>query len=597
MKDDGIVKKTQEAINEKVVPAAKEGLESAQELLGKGANFLGDVLKEAGKKTEQAVEVAGEKTKAVREDAGKTLEKTQERLIANKNDAYNYFKKNVNSKMNEAGKAVETLKSEAAAKKEEAVEFAKTKAGKPTEIVKARKGKKVVKTAAGFAVLAAAAAGAYAYYKNRLEQDENVKAEFSEKMKKWNELEGEDLINAGKEAPARMHVRPTKIYPVGKNALLGEDIVVNIALAGEELAEFNPDDAAEPINPMEEIRRKAERAAGTAGETAKKVAGTVGEKAREVYHKASEKAEELKEIAEEKRDELKQTAEDFLNENKDLDDAAQNLKDKAEDIGEAAGNAAEDLKDKAEDLFENKMEYNPDGEKAEDNPADMPDNLESSSEYDGETISWQEDESVLMQKTEELRNKTAEGFNVLKDKVTSAKDFVADKMNQMKPEEPEEIPEEFYTEEYDVTIHNRGNKDYFFSPMLIQRYNSKKRVTTPVPAHEEGTTLEQRIIKPGETYSGKIVLRKTVFDDAVIMFEDMLMKNSVAILLADELDDQFLMDESLELRDDLLFEGIDDDLEDYEFATDEAENLELEDLEIEEAEELDFDFADEDSKP
>lgn len=602
MKDEGIVKKTQEAINEKVVPAAKEGLETAQELLGKGANFVGELLKEAGKKTEQVMEAAGEKTKEVTADAGKTFEKTQEKLIANKNDAFNYFKKNVDTRLHRAEKAAEDLKQEAAARKDQAVEFTKSKASQAPDLVKAKKGKTVVKTAAGVAVLAAAAAAAYTYYKNRKEQDEAVKAEFSEKMKKWNELEGEELVNAAMEKPVSMHVRPTKIYPIGKNALLGEDIVVNISAPGE-FTEFNPDDVAEPLNPVEEIRKKAEQVAATAGETAKKVAGTVGEKAKEAYQKASEKAEELKELAEEKRNELKQTAEDLLADNKGFGDVVDNVEDKLEEAGDVVADKVEDVKDKAEDVvdkaedvLENKMESDPGEALNAEGLADKPDFLSEADESKARQIAWEEDESVLMQKTEELRNKTAEGFNLLKEKVTEAKDFVVDKVNKLKPEELEEIPEEFFTEEYKVTIHNRGNKDYFFSPMLIQRYNSKKRVTTPVPAHEAETTLEQRIIKPGETYSGTLVLRKTIFDDAVIMFEDMLMKNSVAILLADEMDEQFLLDESLELRDDLLFEGIDDDLEDYEFAQDEAAELELDDLEIEEAEELDFDFSDEDLK-
>lgn len=591
MKDEGIVKKTQEAINEKVMPAAKEGLETAQELLGKGANFVGDLLKEAGKKTEHVVETAGEKTKSIREEAGKTFEKTQEKFIDNKNDAFNYFKKNVDAKKNQAGKAFEEIRHEADKKKEAVVGFTKTTADQTSELVKAKKGKKVVKTAAGFAVLAAAAAGAYAYYKNRLEHDEAVKAEFSEKMKKWNELEGDDLVSAAKESPVKMHVRPTKVYPIGKNALLGEDIVVNISGPGAEIPEFNPDDLAEPINPMEELRKKAEKVAETIGDKAKVAYQKASEKAEELKDMASEKAEEFKELAEEKRNEIKQKADDFMDDT-EIDDVVEEAKDKLEDAKTVVADKVEVVADKAAEIFENKMESDPaqgiDTEKL----SEQPDYLISP--QDGEEISWQEDESVLMQKTEELRNKTSEGFNVLKEKVANAKDYVVDKVNQFKPEEMEEIPEEFYTEEYQVTIHNRGNKDYFFSPMLIQRYNSKKRVTTPVPAHEEGTTLEQKIIKPGETYSGTIVLRKTVFDDAVIMFEDMLMKNSVAILLEDELDDQFLLDESLELRDDLLFEGIDDDLEDYEFDQDEA--AQLDDLEIEEAEELDFDFSDDESQ-
>lgn len=637
MKDDGIVKKTQETIqetiHEKVVPAAKEGLETAQELFGKGANLVGELLKDAGKKTEHVAETAEE----VRKDAAKVISRTGEKLIATKNDAMAHFKKNSEETAQKVAKVKEDVTKDAEAAGAQAVLFSKTKAEDLGKAVP-KKGKKVVKTAAGMAVLAAAAAGAYAYYKNLKDREEAVKAEFSEKMKKWNEMGDAELLEAETEIPAKMHVRPTKIYQVGQNALLGEDIVVNLSFPGEDLTEFNPDDLAEPINPVEELRKKAELAMGTAGETARRVAETVGDKAKEVYSIASEKADEFKEMLAEKRqaaldekdsfiqdneegldsmendlkhgfkeakkaaaeeaEELFETAqkqdEQIIHQVQDLEESSEDiiqnnregLEKLTEDLEETFGEAKSAVEDKADDLFENKMESGSDDPTPEENLVENP--------YGLDEISWEDDESVIMQKTEEIRQKTSEGFQNLKEKLLDAKDYLQERVNRMKTEAEEADAEEFYTEELEVTIHNRGNKDYFFSPMLIQRYNSRSRVTAPVPIHEEGTTLEQRIIKPGETYQGTVVLRKTDSDDAVIMFEDMLMKNSVAILLNSELDDLFMEEESYDMQDDLLFEGIEGDLEDYDFADETGVDLELDDLEVEEAEELSFDFPEED---
>lgn len=655
MKDDGIVKKTQEAINDKVMPAAKEGLETAQELLGKGANIVGELLKDAGKKTEHAAETAGEMTKNVRKDATKVIGRTGEKLIATKNDAFAHFKKEADDRADQVAAEVAAvkakLKKDAEEKSRDAVDFTKTKAEKLEVPQAPRKGKKVVKSAAGVAVLAAAAAGAYAYYKNRKDKDEAIKAEFSEKMKKWNEMGESELTEAEAEIPAKMHVRPTRIYRAGQNAMLGEDIIVNVAKPGEEPGEFNPDEVSESINPVEELRKKAEVTLETAGEKARQVAGTVSEKAKVAYSSASEKAREAYSVAEEKADELKEKLAEkrheiqaqkdgFIQDNEDglenleedlkegfrdaknavkaeakeVAEAAGALKDKAadkaeeiqdysedviqnnkegleqltEDLEGTFGDAKEAVEEKADDLLENKMESDEKDPLPEENLVENP--------YDLEHIAWEEDESLIMQKTENLRHKTSEGLETLKDKLLDAKEYLEERYNRMKPAEEEEAPEEFYSEEIHVTIHNRGNKDYFFSPMLIQRYNSGKRVTTPVPAHEEGTTLEQRIIKPGETYQGTVVLRKTDSDDALIMFEDMLMKNSVAVLLNDELDDLFLEEESFDLQDDLLFEGIEGDLDDYEFVDEEDldPDLALDELDVEETEELTFDFTEED---
>lgn len=675
-KDDGLIKKTQDTLHTKVVPAAREGLD-------KGTTYVSGLLKDTGKKAGELVEAAGEKTREV----GKALGERSEKILPDKNDAFRHFRKEADAVGKKAVRLKDDVTEEVREKAGSAVEFTKRKSDQATRDItktaeavseratgKQSSRKKVVRTAAGAVVLAAAAAGAYAYYKKRREADEAIKAEFSEKMKKWNELEGDALAEASSESPMKMKVRPTRVYLLSQNALLGDDIIVNIAEPEEAMAEFNPDEVAEPVNTMEEFRRKAGEIAGRTGEKAKEVAGTVGEKAKEVYYSAADRAEEAYHAAAEKAEEAYHSAADKAAGLKDqisektfeiregekdfgAEDSWQPEEGIAQDTTEDAwrieaeleegsrhttgdlgreevhgssdgqttgtepGTAKDDanvtfeadenwkletaLKDEpshpdkadAGDLQENKLESD-DKDTAPSDDLWEKEDLGGGKDPDplGENISWDEDESILMQRTEELRRKSAEGFRTVKEKVAEAKEFVVDKYHELKPEDEPETAQDFFNEEYHVTIHNRGNKDYFFSPMLIQRYDSKKRMTAPVPAHEEGTTLEQRIIKPGETYSGKLVLKMTLQDDALIMFEDMLMKNSVAILLEEELDDQFLLDESRDLDDDFLFEGIEGDLEDYEFADEDMTALDLDELDIEEAEELDFDFSEDEAR-
>lgn len=636
-KDDGFFKKTQDNLHDNVVPHVKEELD-------KGAAHVSGFVKETGKKAGELVEAAGEKTR----EAGKALSEKSEKILPNKNDAFKHFKKDVDDVGKKAVRVKDDMSKQVLEKADSAVDFTKRKSEKAAkEISKgskevaaateevSKKGdkalngnesrKKVVRTAAGAVVLAAAAAGAYLYHRKRREEDEAIKAEFSEKMKKWNELEGDALVEAGHEHPMKMKVRPTRVYRLNDNALLGDDIILNITVPEEALAEFNPDEVAEPINTMEEFRRKAGEIAGQTGEKARQVAESIGDKAKEAYYVLADKAGDLKDQVGEKEFEIrsgeasfkKEDTPIYRNESKDTWQPMEGLDQEAKEITEEmTENTTEDAWRVEEEIDagsrhsvqppkktvaggvgeveENKME-------TEEGDAVPPDHLWVKEELGGESrdlesenISWDEDESVLMQRTEELRRKSAEGFHTVKDKVTEAKDFVVDKYHEMKPEEATETEDDLFNEEYHVTIHNRGNKDYFFSPMLIQRYNSNKRVTTPVPAHGDGTTLEQRIIKPGETYTGKLVLQMTLQDDALIMFEDMLMKNSVAILVSEEPDNQFLLDESRDLEEDFLFEGFEGDLEDYDFSDEEM--TQLNDLDIEDAEELNFDFPDEDPK-
>lgn len=556
MKNEDFVKNTQEILNEKVIPAAKEGLdktvETAQDLFEKGKDFVSDLLKEAGKKSETVGEKAAEIKKEAEvkaEDLKTELGKKTEEL---KKDASGFFKKQE--------KEIET-------KKEELLDFTSSKKEDVSKVINSGKEEITVgknnlgKKIAGVALATAAAAGAYALYQNKKAKDEQVKAEFSEKMKKWNELNGEDLNTAKTEEHNVMAVRPGKVYSIGKNALLGEDIIVNISPIDKEVV-FNPDEVSEPVNHVEELRKRATEVAKAAGIKAKELSSTMGEKAGELKENLEKKANEVKQAAMEKAESLKEKAEDVTDDLGDkVEDVKDEVSDKVEEVKEAVSDKVEEVKDTVDETLENKMES--DGkevvdnlvEDAKDAVSDKVEEVKDGFEDFKNDIEWQEDESVIVQKGEELKQKAQEGFDALKDKFTQVKDTVNEKVETFKKDREKEVePELTYVEEYNVTIHNKGNKDYFFSPMLIQRYNSKKRQTVPTPFHEEGTTLEQRIIKPGETYSGKLFISKSSSDDALIMFEDMLMRNSVAILLEDELDDEFIKDEKADLFDELLFE-------------------------------------------
>ncbi|MFB0919092.1 MAG: apolipoprotein A1/A4/E family protein [Clostridiaceae bacterium] len=556
MKNEDFVKNTQEILNEKVIPAAKEGLdktvETAQDLFEKGKDFVSDLLKEAGKKSETVGEKAAEIKKEAEvkaEDLKTELGKKTEEL---KKDASGFFKKQE--------KEIET-------KKEELLDFTSSKKEDVSKVINSGKEEITVgknnlgKKIAGVALATAAAAGAYALYQNKKAKDEQVKAEFSEKMKKWNELNGEDLNPAKTEEHNVMAVRPGKVYSIGKNALLGEDIIVNISPIDKEVV-FNPDEVSEPVNHVEELRKRATEVAKAAGIKAKELSSTMGEKAGELKENLEKKANEVKQAAMEKAESLKEKAEDVTDDLGDkVEDVKDEVSDKVEEVKEAVSDKVEEVKDTVDETLENKMES--DGkevvdnlvEDAKDAVSDKVEEVKDGFEDFKNDIEWQEDESVIVQKGEELKQKAQEGFDALKDKFTQVKDTVNEKVETFKKDREKEVePELTYVEEYNVTIHNKGNKDYFFSPMLIQRYNSKKRQTVPTPFHEEGTTLEQRIIKPGETYSGKLFISKSSSDDALIMFEDMLMRNSVAILLEDELDDEFIKDEKADLFDELLFE-------------------------------------------
>ncbi|PKK40294.1 hypothetical protein ABB02_00403 [Clostridiaceae bacterium JG1575] len=597
-KDDGIVKKTQEVINDKVVPAAKEGLGAAGELLGKGATVVGEFLKEAGSKTKDLVSQADDATKDFREDAGKTVHAAADKVVETKNDAFDFFKRGSREMTEKAQGTVKKAHKEVKKNADEAVDFAKTKG---QQLTQGKKSNKKVVAAVGVAVAAAAAAGAYAFYRARKERDESVKAEFSEKMKKWNELEGEELVMVDEEDITTMHVRPSKIYRIGQNAQLGDDIIVQIGWGDEEAKDFNPDDLADPVNPLEEFRKKAGKAADLVVEKTRQAAEVVTSKAKEVAGSVGEKASQVKERVEEEAYESGFTDGSLMEELKEEASAkVEAAKESAEQVGETIQKETdaikEDLKEATASLNDSVKENHLMGEG--DKELDSADEVEPKSTFhpaarrevrpeESHDLPWEEDESLLMKKTEDVRKLAADGIQAIKEKLGGMKRSVSDRQ---KAEENDSREEEAlaFVEEFNVTIHNRGNKDYFFSPMLIQRYNSSRRTTRPVPGHEKGTTLSQRLIKPGETYTGRIAVKKTLEDDALIMFEDMLMQNSVAILLEEDVNDSFLYDESMDLRDDLLFEDS-EDLDELDFEGD--------DLVVDEAEELDLELEEEEKHP
>lgn len=507
------------------------------------------------------------------------------------------------------------------------------------------------KAVAGVAIGAAAVAAAYTLYMNRKNNEESVKAEFSERMKKWHELDDESLKEDLNSGIKRMTIRNVKVYPRMSNALLGEDIVLNIRPEGEEIT-FNPEEISEPINPMDDIKKKAQELAKMVQEKISKFTEDLGQKAEEIRDSADNvvssagenlqnakiKTQAVTETVVSKGMEAAENAkikaqEAFSNAKEKVSEVTGSAKDKVKDVVDQAAKAAEEFREKAQDDIEqvsdvkdelkykvenvrsdvkedlNRKFENLDPEYPGTNDNGMPnkdeeffENRSESKEDLGEDnivekiekpkfnpgarnpevedmmmknvdskIKWEEDKDVFTKAGEDIKIAATTGFEAFRKTLGKVKEQISSNIETAKKnaeetfkKEESEVKEEEGTspKTFEVTIHNRGNKDYFFSPMLIQRFNTKNRSTLPVPRHGEGTTLEQRIIKPGETYTGKITIELSDSDDSLVVFEDMMMNNSVAVLLSDEINKEHTEREDEDMVDDILFSDYDDSFED-----------------------------------
>ena len=365
------------------------------------------------------------------------------------------------------------------------------------------------------------------------------------------------------------------------------DKLDNLKDKAKEKLEDIKEDAGEIV---EKVKDKAEDLQEDAGELLEKAK----DKLEDLTEGAEEKAEEVRDAVEEKADELKENHFDL----KDIGNKLDNLKDKAkeklEDIKEDAGEIVEKVKDKAEDLQEDAGELLEKAkDKAEDLQEDAGELLEKAKDKledltEGAEEKAEEFRDAVEEKAEELKeNKMSSEFeDDLKDagiqdigdvaaeepyeplgeeeydditfksedtltKVRNVTEKVAGTLSEVAGTVKEKlIPEEPYYEkeliEYEVTIHNGGEEDYYFNPLLIQKYDVRKRQVEIRPIHRDGTTLESIVIRPGETYTAKLAVEKSIGKkEGLIVFEDIMMNNSVLFLLEDEKSDVEEFEEEL----------------------------------------------------
>lgn len=134
----------------------------------------------------------------------------------------------------------------------------------------------------------------------------------------------------------------------------------------------------------------------------------------------------------------------------------------------------------------------------------------------------------LSHRSKEVMDKMKDVKDTVAEKITTVADTV---MNKVRPETP------YYEKElveYEVIIHNGGKDDYFFNPLLIQKYDVKKKTVDIKPFHKRGTTLESKVIQPGETYTATLMVEKEVGkSEGLVVFEDVMMDNAALILLKD----------------------------------------------------------------
>lgn len=452
------------------------------------------------------------------------------------------------------------------------------------------------KVVAGVA-LASLAASAYAIYKAKKIKNDNLKAEYAEKLQRWAELDMTQFDTETGDFNEPIVVMPKKVYKVGSNAKLGDDIVINISKPTEEFT-FNPEEEGKPLADLDIKKKIMSKAAEVKEKIKEKIDETklqsklgsmeakdkyveikdiAGEKLEDVKSKfdqeitpniketlkeTKEKAEELKEEVKDKLDDLKSNDMAFENIKKKLENLKDIVEDKVEDLSEDSKEAFDNLKDKVEDKVGDSKEAL---EKLKDKVEDKAEDLKGDSKEAFEKLKDKVGDQVEDSKEafEKIKDKAADKIDDIKsndmafdepdnivdepfgveeiiDDVKDEKVNIVDKAKKvaesakakLKGEDDEK--EDKSLTEFKVTIHNKGDKDYVFSPMQIQLYDLRKRAVKIKAKHEEGTTLGPVTIQPGETYTGKLYVKKTMDKpEGLIFFKDLGLKESVVYLLND----------------------------------------------------------------
>ena len=292
---------------------------------------------------------------------------------------------------------------------------------------------------------------------------------------------------------------------------------------------------------------------------------------KETIKETKDKAEDLKDEAKDKLGNLKEEVKDKLDDLKSNDMAFENIKKKLENLKDIVEDKVEDLSEDSKEVFDKLKD------KVEDKVGDSKEafeNLKDKVEDKAEKLSGESNEAFekLKDKVGDKVEDSKEAFEKIKDKVEDKIDDL--KSNDMAIDEPDNIVDEPFgveeiiddlkegkdtivekakkaaesakaklkgndedkesqsLDEFEVTIHNKGDKDYVFSPMQIQLYDLRKRAVRIKAKHEEGTTLGPVTIKPGETYRGKLYIKKTVNKpEGLIFFKDLGLKESVVYFL------------------------------------------------------------------
>ena len=443
-------------------------------------------------------------------------------------EATSEWKESLSNMMDKGVQSAQTIFDKKEDLKTETVDLISDKKKEVNSMVSSKTEKKNTgKIVAGVAV-AAAAAAAYALYKKNKIRNENLKEEYSEKLTRWAELDLSQLDTETDDLSTPVKLLPDKIYKMGTNAAVG-NLVVNVSApsAGET---FNPDEPGEPLADLGLKKAFFDKTTAVKDKIKAKIEeGRLQTKLGSM--EAKDKYVEIKDLAEDKIDAMKSKVDDTI---------APNVKEKAEELKLEAEIKAEELK---EEFSEKKEEAKKKFEHLKTQMAKGADELEEKAEEtldqtDGfmknDLATGEDDEFVPTEDefvdapfgAQEVLDTAKEEGEGLKEKAKHLAEAAKEKLTAEKP--PVDLKD---LVEYKVTIHNKGEEDYIFNPMQLQLYDLMKRSVYLVPKHAEGTTLGRVVVKPGETYTGKLFVKKNMGKkQGILFFDDLSLSHSVLFL-------------------------------------------------------------------
>lgn len=409
--------------------------------------------------------------------------------------------------------------------------------------------------------VALAAAAAYTLYKKNKAKNENLRTEYSEKLTRWAELDLSQIDSETDGFQEPMKVTPKKVYKTGTNAVI-DDLVINISSPSEEHT-FNPDDDGKPVAELDLKKMVMDKTEGVREKIRTKFEeGKLQTKLGSM--EAKDKYVEIKDIAGEKIGNVKTKVEEDIvpnvrNKSADLKNEVEdqyegikkNVEYTAEEMKEEHHEKSQDAKKKFEEL-KNKVastSYDAPEPSPEDVPDDKEGYLKNDMAFDGEDEFEPTDKDNIVDEpfgAEEMIEEVKENGEGIKDKVKHMAENAKAKIRSDKPEGEMELIE------YKVTLHNRGAEECSFNPMQLQLFDIPKRSVHLLAKHEEGTTLGRVTLKPGETYTGKLFVKKNKGKrQGILFFKDLSLEHSVLFLTED--DDPVESDPSLVLDEDYLY--------------------------------------------